>query len=644
MKIFRPGVALALLWLLIPFGSIFAQSTDSATTSAELARDSTLKIIRRIPFVGSMEREPTRLITDSTINFHDYRYAGDLLTTVPGVFLLDLGSAGQLHGLTLDGLGPRTFTFMADGISLNDPLTGTFDSYLYPPEHFERMEVITGPRAYLYGIYGSGAAVNFVSRSRKDIHPYSRIRYSEAPYGTGFFDGMFSQDIWRGFNMTGGFSHRTSDGQYPNSNYDGWNGRLKLRYNISPELNLFASEMYNQTQAGLNGGVDLARTIDTLRFERLQTTMVNTDAYEKVTRHDVQLGAAMRLFPDSTAISTLTLFHSSSLREYRDEENREFANGRFVAQDHRSQWYGIRAQHHHDIGSTILDATAELESRGVIASDVAGPRVKTVGTLRGLLTQTFSDELALHAFLRFQHADGVATAEAGGADMTWTVAPGLSFNAGVARSSVAPPIMLERPAADSIPAPVLVDSLNGIAQVGLAYASGSGSSVSVTYVRHVVDYRGISAPPLLDRLIVNALELSLSVRIGWLALRSEARYAQATDDGWDVMGPRWSGSGELCFWDKIAGGHLDLKTGLRVRAFDSYRALTFHQQYREWLPSGDPRIVGSAVIDYILIARIGDAYIHLLWENLLDRKYVTASFFPMGERQLRFGVSWDLLD
>ena len=90
------------------------QSADSAKSRAEHARDSTLKVIRRIPLVGSISAAPTTLITDSTINFRDYRYAGDLVAAEPGVFLEDLGSAGQYHGLTIDGLGTLTNTIVED--------------------------------------------------------------------------------------------------------------------------------------------------------------------------------------------------------------------------------------------------------------------------------------------------------------------------------------------------------------------------------------------------------------------------------------------------------------------------------------------------------------------------------------------------
>jgi hypothetical protein len=51
--------------------------------------------------------------------------------------------------------------------------------------------------------------------------------------------------------------------------------------------------------------------------------------------------------------------------------------------------------------------------------------------------------------------------------------------------------------------------------------------------------------------------------------------------------------------------------------------------------------VAGGTIDFILIGHIGKAYVHLIWENLLDRKYVTTYYYPMPERNLRFGISWE---
>lgn len=212
-----------------------------------------------------------------------------MLAETPGVFIRDLLTPGQLHGLTIQGLDARAVAFFSDGILLNDPLVGVFNTYLYPTENIERIEFIQGTRAFLYGLNSTGGAVNLISKSKKAIHPYTRIRYGESVFGYGFFDGMFSQNLTRSLNLTAGAQHGTNDGEFSDSYEDAWNLRMKIRYNINNRLDVFASEIYNKTEVGLNGGVNTS-TIFLYKYSASAAVMRNTDSYEKITRHDVQVG------------------------------------------------------------------------------------------------------------------------------------------------------------------------------------------------------------------------------------------------------------------------------------------------------------------------------------------------------------------
>lgn len=357
-----------------------AQGVQDSTHSfaTERAIDSSYSRITPIPFVGSVERFPTYIITDSTINFFDYNYAGDLLSVVPGRYTFDLGSPGQLHGITIDGGDNHAVAFMSDGVLLNEPMTGTYNQYLFPSEQTERVEIITGVSAFYYGLNSNAGAINFVSKSKRAIHPYSRVRYTDAPDGHTLVDGSFSQDIVRGMNLSLGAFHHAYDGRFHNSTYDEWNIRGKVRYNITNRFDVYASLMYNKTNLGLNGGVDLAKTQPQYIYDELRATVVDSVAHEDVTRYDAQLGVAGEFFDDTTAVTTLTLYHSTNFREYRNEENLYYPNGVYVAEDDRSQWYGFKLVQHVEIPTVEFDAGMEAQHRGLIASDSIGQHIRNM--------------------------------------------------------------------------------------------------------------------------------------------------------------------------------------------------------------------------------------------------------------------------
>mgnify|MGYP003343465154 CR=1 FL=1 len=169
-----------------------AQTPGADSTGAH--QDSLQIPIRPIPLVGSVDRTlgPEAAMSAEEIALLDYRTLTDLLSQLPGAFARDAASPGLGLGLTLRAGDARSIAILADGVPLNDPLTGMFNLSLYPTEQIDRIEVIPATRAFLYGRGASGGAVNLVSKSKKALIPQSRIRYSEGANGYGFIDGTVS--------------------------------------------------------------------------------------------------------------------------------------------------------------------------------------------------------------------------------------------------------------------------------------------------------------------------------------------------------------------------------------------------------------------------------------------------------------------
>jgi len=663
---------LALFFFFLSFEHLDAQVVPSDTSSTDTTRltgaDTLRRPITAITLVGSVGRTFTtaNVIADSSINFMDYRYAGDLLEMTPGVFVRDLGTPGQLHGLTIQGLDARSITFMNDGVSLNDPLTGVYNLYLYPSENIDRIEFIRGTEAFLYGLNSTGGAINFVSRSMKAFHPFTRIRYSESVYGFGFFDGMFSQNITRALNVTASLQHVTNDGEFPNSDDDSWNARLKLRYNLNKKLNFFASEIFNRTQVGLSGGVDTTVPIGE-QYVPLPENMKNTESYEKITRHDLQLGASGAFFPDSDWITTLTLYHTTNLREYRDEENRVYSNGIylqhlngiFVQQDHWSQQYGAKLTQHVEAEAQDVDLGAEIQSRGLIASSVMPQHLEALKSLYAKDRVRISNIFAMTAGARFDGYLGSSRLSYG-ADGSLASESWITFFGGYSLSHRFPTFQ-ELYWHDTIvnsPQSTFSPERHHLAEAGVRFSNTDGTTyVEMTYSHRIINdaieilptYVDYPFPTLqfvrMNRETFNGITGSAHIRFGEFLAEGSAQYVEVTDDyGTQSFVPKWSGIGGIYFWDKVFKNHLDIKVGVRGRFLYAYRGMEYNPQAWMYVPSAQPDVKTSGVSDFVLDAHLGDAYIHIIWQNLLDLQYVTTPFYPMVERSLRFGLSWEFAD
>ena len=245
----------------IPQRSILPRSSRSRIRSFN---------VRPIPLIGALEPfgDSSGAILDSEIPWIQDRYIGDLLWTKPGMYIRDMGSPGQHNELTIGGVDERGIAFLVDGRSQADPITGTYDMFLFPTDYIERIEFITGPRAMLYGMNSTGGAINIVTKSFYTNKPYSRLRYSQGVDDYAQTDAMFSQNIFSRFNfMFGlerhalGFDQINQDyaARYTNSDYDAWSFRTKLRYDISNSFNIVFSHLYEQAITGMFGGVDYSQ-------------------------------------------------------------------------------------------------------------------------------------------------------------------------------------------------------------------------------------------------------------------------------------------------------------------------------------------------------------------------------------------------
>jgi len=662
MKIIPRTRIFFLFLLLISLSTyLFPQNEPQDTTHILPVDSLSTSYTKPIPLVGTIDRsiKTEDSITDSTINFGNYRYSGDLISLLPAVFIRDFGSLGLMPDITIQGLGMREISFMSDGVVLNDPLTGLYNPYLYPMEHAERIEFVEGTRAFLYGNNSTGGVINFVSKSKKAIHPSSRLRYSESGYGFGIVDGMVSQDIVRGLNVTMGTQHTVYGERFRNENYDCWNARIKVRYNINDRWNLFAGEMYNQTLLGLYGGVDIASTEDSLRFESLQAIVRNTDAYEKITRHDVQLGFAAKLLPDSDAISMATVYFTSSVRGYRDLENQAASNGTFIDQFQHTRWAGLKLSQNLNVGNQEIDLGADIQIEGLHQTPALEENTATRLSLFGKYALPVSNLLIFNSYGKFDtyRAQNLMSY---GADLTIPLRPYVKIFGGYSRSFRMPTFqeqngtdtLLSSNISDNLPerhhlfeAGIRWDNRQWFSLefrsfhrtiwniIAIEHQSGTGAKAPYEFTRH-------------QKKIIQGISASTSVRIGCFYVEGEGQFLESFDhQDNQISFPKLSATGGIYFWDMLLKNHLDLKIGINGKAYGSFLGREYNQQAQVYLPDGEEFYINpTGEIDFVILAHVGSAYIHFIMDNLLNRKYLMAAFYPMPERQLRFGVNWEFLD
>lgn len=146
--------------LLILPGYVFGQfSTQVDTVTVASAR---------VPVKISETGRNISLLQPADLQQAPYTSLDELLQYVPGVEVQSRNAFGVQGDITMRGATFSQVLVLIDGLKLNDPLTGHFN-HAFPvvPAEIERIEVLRGAAAAIYGADAVGGVVNIITKSHR---------------------------------------------------------------------------------------------------------------------------------------------------------------------------------------------------------------------------------------------------------------------------------------------------------------------------------------------------------------------------------------------------------------------------------------------------------------------------------------------
>jgi len=635
-------------------GSSIADSTRQDTLKQISKPDTLVKVIP-IELLGTIDRNLStdNIIDKNEIQWYDYRYIGDFIFPRPGVYIRDLGSIGQPNQLNIEGMDWRRIDFLMDSRPMNEPLSGVYDINQFPTEYIERMEIVSGARGFLYGLNGTGSTINLVTQSYNTNKPLSRVRHIEGPYEFLYTDGLFSQNIIRNLNLMAALTRQSLAGRFRNTSYDAWSIRAKVRYNLSSQINLSLSELFNKTKVGLNGGVDLRNnpSVETI-FNPYLAPLRSTTASDQITRHDINLTLGARLFEDSTNISTLTLYYSHFLREYQDTP---------LTAEHETQWFGLSLRQNYDTEQQSLNFGLEIESRQVVASPSAGSHKDTRLGLYAKEELKLVRNLNLAIFGRYDiYRDHLLSF---GTDAQVNVLDSLFLFAGFSSSYRVPSFTemfwSDKSGLVSTPSSGIKNEKHRYMELGVKFDASDIFSIRASYFgREITDAIVTELQTIqmytpygpvmftnIDRQAYSGMESQIRLRVWKIYGEGSCTYLLNKDgDVEKLRFPKLFASGQLYFRGKLIDEHLELKIGVKGKYFTEQYGEEYYPESAIYTEHLTRQFGPYGSIDFFAIGKIGDAYIHVIWENLTNQNYYLTPVYPMTDRTLRFGISWTFLD
>ncbi len=141
---------------------------------------------------------------------------------------------------------------------------------------------------------------------------------------------------------------------------------------------------------------------------------------------------------------------------------------------------------------------------------------------------------------------------------------------------------------------------------------------------------------------MSSADLSLSLHFWHLLLEGTGTYFLDRSGGTlpDDLPRLWLYGG-IYLRDEFFHGSLDIKAGFRGWYRSAHRGSLFNPEVMAYVPNTGSRLGQASTVDFVLNAHLGDAYIHLIWENLPNIRYYASPYFPGLDREVRFGVAWE---
>ncbi|MFD2543093.1 TonB-dependent receptor plug domain-containing protein [Lacinutrix gracilariae] len=248
---------------------LFSITTQAQDLEKEQQLDSVVITSTRIDLPFSKNSRTITVITQEDIKKSATTNVADLLQQVAGVDIRRRGTAGMQADLYIRGGGFDQTLLLVDGIKMDDAQTGhhTMNMAL-PLDVIERVEVIKGPAARVFGQNAFTGAINIVTK--KNTENSVAVNAQAGSYGQLHGAVMVSSQLKNSSHIIQ-VSRNTSDGYRYNTDYDNQNYFIKSSFNTNKTpINLIAS--FQERKFGANGFYASPTATD--QYEETQASLI----------------------------------------------------------------------------------------------------------------------------------------------------------------------------------------------------------------------------------------------------------------------------------------------------------------------------------------------------------------------------------
>lgn len=244
-------------------------------------------------FHGLLLKDTSNTINKTNIQRINYSSMYDILNTRNELFGMSLGINGHQNSFLSYGSLNQNIFLGSNGRQLTNNYNGGYNSENFSPEFFERIEVLNGSNATILSAIPNSTFLNFQEIIYNTKTPFTRLWYAQEGGSFISADGIFSQNFAKGWNFTFGFKKMDDRLAFDNMSTDYWNLRFILRYNIDSTSSLSLTDNFINNKTITNGGSNPDNSLD------IYSPINSTPFYSRIElreyRHDMNLTYTNRM-------------------------------------------------------------------------------------------------------------------------------------------------------------------------------------------------------------------------------------------------------------------------------------------------------------------------------------------------------------
>jgi vitamin B12 transporter len=211
------GLWLAGIWLMT--APLISRAQEPSPTASPVEGQAEEVIVSATRFDIPLDQSPASVsvITSEDIEQKQIQRVSNALREVPGLSVVQTGTAGQLTSVFTRGLRSEHTQVLLDGVPINQGLQGAFNFADMVTDDIDRIEVVRGPQSTLYGPRALAGVIQIFTKQGEGT-PTIMLSGEGGSYDT-FREWLESEGKIDQFDYSIGASRIDTDNARPNNQY-----------------------------------------------------------------------------------------------------------------------------------------------------------------------------------------------------------------------------------------------------------------------------------------------------------------------------------------------------------------------------------------------------------------------------------------